>query len=41
MKELQSNDKPVDMMSLSQIGEDKMATFGGVSTLSNLYELGF
>ncbi|MBH0356882.1 DnaB-like helicase C-terminal domain-containing protein [Bacillus toyonensis] len=40
MKELQSNDKPVDMMSLSQIGEDKMATFNGISTLSNLYELG-
>ncbi|EJP83808.1 replicative DNA helicase [Bacillus cereus] len=40
MKELQSNDKPVDMISLSQIGEEKMTTFGGVSTLSNIYELG-
>ncbi|KEK24727.1 replicative DNA helicase [Bacillus gaemokensis] len=40
MKELRCDEKPVDMVSLSQVGKEKMAMFGGINTLSNLYELG-
>ena len=40
MKELRNDDKPADMNSLAQVGENRMATFGGVNTLSNVYGLG-
>ena len=40
MKELRNEEKPTDMMALSQIGENRLVTFGGINTLSNVYGLG-